>query len=36
MILPKLEVDTYLSNLLGPDYTIEDGFLPDLRDELHL
>lgn len=25
MILPKLEVDTYLSNLLGPDYTIEDG-----------
>ena len=25
IILPKLEVDTYLSNLLGPDYVISDG-----------
>lgn len=25
IILPKLEVDTYLTNLLGPDYQIEDG-----------
>lgn len=25
IILPKLEVDTYLTNLLGPDYEIEDG-----------
>lgn len=25
VILPRLEVDTYLSNLLGPDYRIEDG-----------
>ena len=25
IILPKLEVDTYLTNLLGPDYKITDG-----------
>ncbi len=25
VILPKLEVDTYISNLLGPDYPITDG-----------
>lgn len=25
IILPRLEVDTYLANLLGPDYLIEDG-----------
>lgn len=25
VILPRLEVDTYLSNLLGPDYPITDG-----------
>lgn len=25
VILPKLEVDTYLTNLLGPDYPIIDG-----------
>ena len=25
VILPRLEVDTYLTNLLGPDYVIEEG-----------
>lgn len=25
VILPRLEVDTYLTNLLGPDYQIEEG-----------
>ncbi|MDD4850155.1 MAG: hypothetical protein PHO10_05585 [Gemmiger sp.] len=25
VILPKLQVDTYLANLLGPDYTVIDG-----------
>lgn len=25
VILPRLEVDTYLTNLLGPDYQVEDG-----------
>ena len=25
MLLPRLEVDTYLTNLLGPDYQVEDG-----------
>ena len=25
VILPRLEVDTYLTNLLGPDYVVEEG-----------
>ena len=24
-IIPKLEIDTYIANLLGPDYTVDDG-----------
>lgn len=24
-MIPKLEIDTYISNLLGPDYTVTDG-----------
>lgn len=24
-IIPKLEIDTYIANLLGPDYVFEDG-----------
>ena len=30
-IIPKLEIDTYIANLLGPDYTVDDdGFSTDV------